>query len=92
MGNTSVEIRPASQGDFKFVAALMEEALSPFYSGDHRAHAKRIFSTHIEGGQDPKGHLSRSQQTFIALLNDQREVTDDEPAIVLEFKVIDVGR
>lgn len=43
----------------------MVEALAPFYNGDHEAHAKRIFDTHILGGKDYVGHFSMSQKMFI---------------------------
>lgn len=39
----NVVIRPAASDDFEWVADLMVRALSPFYDGDHRAHAQRIF-------------------------------------------------
>lgn len=44
----------------------MDQALSPFYDGDHRAHAQRIFDTHMEGGVDRVGHFSAGQYMFIA--------------------------
>lgn len=66
---TSVKIREATPKDFEFVAELMDKALSPFYGGDHRAHARRIFSTHVAGGQDAKGHFSREQRMYIAVVN-----------------------
>ncbi len=62
-------IRKAKSSDFEFVADLMVRALSPFYGGDHRAHAKRIFNTHMEGGIDHVGHFSAGQYMFIAELN-----------------------
>lgn len=43
-------VRPARADDFDFVADLMIRALTPFYDGDRRAHAWRIFDTHIAGG------------------------------------------
>lgn len=59
-------IRMADGRDYEWVADLMERALSPFYGGDHRAHAKRIFDTHIQGGVDHVGHFSAGQRMFIA--------------------------
>lgn len=38
----NVVIRSAGADDFEWVADLMVRALSPFYDGDHRAHARRI--------------------------------------------------
>lgn len=64
--SADVIIRPAADGDFEWVSDLMERALSPFYGGDHRAHARRIFDTHIQGGVDYVGHFSAAQHMFIA--------------------------
>lgn len=61
-----VIIRSAGTDDFEWVADLMVRALSPFYDGDHRAHARRIFDTHMEGGIDRVGHFSAGQYMFIA--------------------------
>ena len=62
---SSVDIREAKEEDFNFVTELMHEALNPYYGGNHRAHAKRIFSTHISGGKDQIGHFSLEQKMFI---------------------------
>lgn len=62
----TVGIREAKQTDFEFVAFLMESALTPFYGGDHRAHASRIFEAHMAGGNDSVGHFSVEQMMFIA--------------------------
>lgn len=62
----NVVIRSAAADDFEWVADLMVRALSPFYDGDHRAHARRIFDTHMEGGIDHVGHFSAGQYMFIA--------------------------
>lgn len=61
-----VVIREANHDDFEWVAELMVRALSPFYDGDHYAHAKRIFDTHISGGIDQVGHFSAGQHMFVA--------------------------
>ena len=61
-----VTIRSAAADDFEWVADLMVRALSPFYDGDHRAHAQRIFDTHMKGGIDHVGHFSAGQYMFIA--------------------------
>lgn len=70
--NDKVIIRPAAADDFEWVADLMVRALSPFYGGDHRAHAQRIFDTHMEGGADHVGHFSAGQHMFIAEQNGQQ--------------------
>lgn len=61
-----ISIREAVEDDRDFVIALMEDSLSPFYGGDHRAHAERILATHLAGGRDHIGHFSFEQRMFIA--------------------------
>ena len=63
--NSNRIVREAVVEDRKFVSDLMEGTLSPYYNGDHRAHADRIFTTHINGGEDKKGHFSSEQKMFI---------------------------
>lgn len=58
-------IREAVKEDFQFVSDIMNAALEPYYDGDHRAHASRIFWTHIGGGNDQVGHFSAEQRMFI---------------------------
>lgn len=69
---SNVVVRAAEGKDYEWVADLMERALSPFYGGDHRTHAKRIFDTHIQGGVDHVGHFSAGQHMFIAEVNGQQ--------------------
>ncbi len=59
-------IRSATRSDFEYVVHLMEEALAPYYGGDHRAHAKRIFESHVSGGIDRLGFFSVEQSMFVA--------------------------
>ena len=66
----NINIREAKKEDFYFVTELMHEALEPYYGGDHKAHARRIFSTHISGGKDQIGHFSYEQKMFIITLDD----------------------
>ena len=61
-----IVVREANANDFDFVADLMIRVLTPFYDGDHRAHARRIFETHMNGGIDRVGHFSAGQHMFIA--------------------------
>lgn len=68
---SNIVVRKANASDFGFVADLMVRALSPFYDGDHRAHARRIFDTHMNGGIDRVGHFSVGQHMFIAEYNRQ---------------------
>ena len=65
----NINIREAEEEDFNFVTELMQKALVPYYGGDHRAHAQRIFSTHISGGKDQIGHFSFEQKMFIITLD-----------------------
>lgn len=67
--SVTVDIRKAKTGDVDFVSHLMTEALGPFYDGDHRAHARRIFTAHINGNVDSVGQFSLLQYIFIAEVN-----------------------
>jgi len=64
-------IREAQEKDFEWIKTLMQNALEPYYGGDHRAHAKRIFNAHIKGGIDQIGFFSFEQRMFIAEVNSQ---------------------
>lgn len=63
-------IRKARSSDLGFVMDLMQNALEPFYGGDHRAHAQRIFDAHIDDGKDNVGHFSFSQKMFIITVDE----------------------
>lgn len=67
--SVTVAIRKAKTGDFDFVSRLMTEALKSFYDGDHQAHARRIFTTHINNNVDSVGQFSLGQYIFIAEVN-----------------------
>ena len=67
--SVTVAIRKAKTGDVDFVSRLMTETLGPFYDGDHRAHARRIFTAHINGNVDSVGQFSLLQYIFIAEVN-----------------------
>jgi len=47
--DSASQIREARSEDFGSILHLMDTALSPYYGGDHKAHATRIFQTHISG-------------------------------------------
>jgi ASC-1-like (ASCH) protein/ribosomal protein S18 acetylase RimI-like enzyme len=72
MFEANVLIREAHEGDFGWVANLMQHALEAYYGGDHRAHAKRIFDAHISGGIDHLGFFSFEQRMFIAEVDGER--------------------
>jgi len=67
---THIKIREAEESDRYFVEELMHNALEPYYGGDHKLHAKRIFTTHISGGKDYLGHFSLEQKMFIVTVDD----------------------
>jgi ribosomal protein S18 acetylase RimI-like enzyme len=64
-------IHEAEKADLLFVKTLMNEALAPYYGGDHLADADRIFNTHISGGRDALGFFSTEQKMFVATVNEQ---------------------
>ena len=66
---SAISIREAEASDLNFVVDLIDEALGPYYGGDHRAHAERIFQTHISGGVDNIGHFSIEQKMFLAVVD-----------------------
>ena len=66
MNNVSLVIREARKDDFEWVESVMQNTLEPYYGGDHRLHAKRIFNAHIAGGVDSLGFFSFEQRMFIA--------------------------
>jgi len=70
--HSRIDIREAVHEDFDFIVELMVKALEPYYGGDHRAHAKRIFSTHISGGTDKIGHFSFEQKMFLITVDEER--------------------
>ena len=72
MNSMDMLIREARADDFEWVKSLMQNALEPYYGGDHRAHAKRIFDAHIAGGFDHIGFFSFEQKMFVAEVNKER--------------------
>lgn len=68
----AILIREANPNDRHFVIRLMVKALTPYYGGDHRAHANRIFSTHLSGGIDKIGYFSFEQRMFIITVKNKR--------------------
>lgn len=65
-----IAVRDAEERDVSFVVDLMNRSLSPYYGGDHIAHAQRIMTTHLSGGHDRIGHFSFEQRMFITTFND----------------------
>lgn len=64
---SNIKIKEAIEEDYSKIVELMNSALTPFYNGDHTAHATRIFNTHISGGKDQIGHFSFEQKMFMAI-------------------------
>jgi ribosomal protein S18 acetylase RimI-like enzyme len=62
----NIQITEAIESDRDWVRQLMCSALDNYYSGDHGAHADRIFNAHINGGQDSIGFFSYEQKMFVA--------------------------
>jgi ASC-1-like (ASCH) protein/ribosomal protein S18 acetylase RimI-like enzyme len=65
---SEMNIRPAEDRDLATVEALMEQELSPYYGGDHVAHARRIFGAH-KAGTDSVGFFSQEQRMFVLEVN-----------------------
>jgi ASC-1-like (ASCH) protein/ribosomal protein S18 acetylase RimI-like enzyme len=65
MESENILVREARESDFEWVSDLMYNALEPYYGGDHRAHARRIFDAHINGGYDRVGFFSFEQRMFV---------------------------
>lgn len=72
METSNIHIREAKNEDEEWVTELMHRTLDAYYDGDHRAHAKRIFSAHVEGGLDKVGFFSFEQRMFIAEADGER--------------------
>ncbi|TXS48692.1 GNAT family N-acetyltransferase [Streptomyces sp. uw30] len=66
----SPRIRAAGEDDRDFLRSLFTSTLSPFYDGDHAAHADRVLDAHLASGRDPFGHFSHSQRTFMLCSDD----------------------
>jgi ASC-1-like (ASCH) protein len=48
-----------------YIVIAFERCLSPYYGGDHTAHAHRLIQTHLAGGTDPRGLLSTRQLLLV---------------------------
>jgi hypothetical protein len=64
-GCAQLTVRPAIADDMPYLLDAFEYALSPYYGGDHVAHAHRVIQTHLAGGTDPRGLLSARQLVLI---------------------------
>jgi ASC-1-like (ASCH) protein/ribosomal protein S18 acetylase RimI-like enzyme len=63
--SSELTVRPATADDMPYVVIAFERALSPYYGGDHTAHAHRVIQTHLSGGTDPRGLLSTRQLLLV---------------------------
>lgn len=66
-----INIREAIIADKEWVIRAMNDYLSPYYDGDHTAHAERIFNAHLQGGTDKIGFFSFEQKMFIATRDEE---------------------
>jgi ribosomal protein S18 acetylase RimI-like enzyme len=62
----------ATDNDLDWISDLMDQALGVYYGGDHRAHARRILTTHLQGGKDAVGHFSVGQYMYLVEVDGQR--------------------
>jgi GNAT superfamily N-acetyltransferase len=64
VSDKNICIHRALKGDLNFATCLIDYALTPYYGGDHRATAARIFEASSKG-IDPIGYFSLKQNLFI---------------------------
>ncbi|MEU3372077.1 GNAT family N-acetyltransferase [Streptomyces sp. NPDC006660] len=67
--------RHATESDREFLRTLFADTLSPFYNGDHIAHADRVLDAHLAAGRDKFGHFSLSQRTFVLCAGEGQDAT-----------------
>jgi ASC-1-like (ASCH) protein/GNAT superfamily N-acetyltransferase len=65
MSNGDLEVRFATNGDRDYLRTAFQDALDPFYGGDHHAHVDRLLRTHLSGGVDRRGLLSTRQVLYV---------------------------
>jgi ASC-1-like (ASCH) protein/ribosomal protein S18 acetylase RimI-like enzyme len=65
-------VRPATKADADYIVDAIEAALAPYYEGNHQAHARRLISTHLAGGQDVRGLLSARQVLLVLWRGNER--------------------
>jgi ASC-1-like (ASCH) protein len=58
-------VAPATSADGVYLLNAFEQALSPYYDGDHLVHAQRVLHTHLSGGIDNRGLLSARQLLLV---------------------------
>jgi ASC-1-like (ASCH) protein/ribosomal protein S18 acetylase RimI-like enzyme len=62
---SQLSVVPATLEDGPYLVEAFEQALSPYYDGDHLVHAERVLQTHLSGGTDNRGLLSTRQLLFV---------------------------
>jgi ribosomal protein S18 acetylase RimI-like enzyme len=60
----------ATEDDRHFIRTLFADSLTPYYNGDHLAHADRVLDSHLAPGDDRYGHFSKTQSTFVLWAGD----------------------
>ncbi|HEV7652719.1 MAG TPA: GNAT family N-acetyltransferase [Actinophytocola sp.] len=63
--NREVCVQPATSADMPYIHEAIHQGLSPYYDGNHAAHAERLVITHLSGGADQRGLLSTRQLLFV---------------------------
>jgi hypothetical protein len=63
--SSELRVKPATDADGAYLLEAFEQALSPYYDGDHHLHAKRVLQTHLAGGKDDRGLLSTRQLLLV---------------------------
>jgi len=70
--SSELRVKPATDADGAYLLEAFEQALSPYYDGDHHLHAKRVLQTHLAGGKDDRGLLSTRQLLLVLWEGDRR--------------------
>lgn len=66
-----VSVRSATSADRAYLLDAFEQALGPYYDGDHLVHANRVLQTHLSG-EDDRGLLSTRQLLLVLWEGDAR--------------------
>jgi ASC-1-like (ASCH) protein len=60
-----LRVELATAKDDSYLVDAFDQALSPYYEGNHLVHAQRVLSTHLSGGKDNRGLLSARQLLLV---------------------------
>jgi ASC-1-like (ASCH) protein/GNAT superfamily N-acetyltransferase len=70
--NPQLCVMRATLEDGPYLIAAFEQALAPYYDGDHVMHARRVLQTHLSGGTDHRGLLSARQLLLVLWVGSER--------------------